>query len=457
MSEPTTADADLERWDREHYWHAFTQMAEYQPLIVVRADGLWLETLDGRKLIDGASSLWCNIHGHRHAAIDQAIKSQLDSVAHVTSLGMSNPASIQLAQRLVEGAPEGLEAVFYSCDGSSAVEAALKMAFQYWRQCSAPDRGKDLFLALGNAYHGDTVGSVSVGGVSRFHAMFDPLLFEVARGPCPDSYRRPPGLEDASESDLCSYYLHEYRQLFERFGTRLAAVIVEPLMQCAAGMIRHPTGFLRGIRELADEFGTLLIADEIAVGVGRTGAFWASEKEGVAPDILCTGKGLSGGYLPLAATLVHRKIWDAFLGEYADSRSFFHGHTFGGNPLACAAGLANLDVFEQEQTLAHVNAMAPTLQSELRETLQDHPHVGDIRGIGMMAAVELVQQKEGQVAFPWAERMGYRVCEAALSKHVWLRPIGNVVIVMPPLSTDERHLRQICEAVRVGVHTTFGR
>ena len=435
-----------------HYWHAFTQMSEYDPLIIERAQGVWLQTQDGRQLLDGVSSLWCNIHGHGHPHIDAAIRRQLDQVAQITSLGLSNPTTIRLARRLVEATPESLDCVFFSSDGSSAVEVALKMAFQYWRQCSSPEPQRNLFLAVGNAYHGDTLGSVSVGGVSRFHAMFDPLLFEVVHGPCPDSYRCPK--PDMSEQQLCAYYLQAYRELLERFGARIAAMIVEPLVQGAAGMVMHPAGFLSGLRQLADEFGVFLIADEIAVGMGRTGTLWACEQEEVCPDFLCTGKGLSGGYLPVAATLTSRRVWNAFLGGYADSKSFFHGHTFGGNPLGCAAALATLELFESEDTLGNVRRLEPELQ-RLLDKLRKHPQVGDIRTKGLIGAIELVEDRQTQTGFSWASRQGYRVCHAALEKNVSLRPLGNVIVVMPPLIATREHLELIADAIDHGMRQTF--
>lgn len=443
--------ADMLRWDREHYWHAFTQMAEYEPLVVDRAKGVWLYDSQNRQLLDGVSSLWCNIHGHGHPRIDAAITQQLARVAHVTSLGMSNSTTIELVRRLVEVTPAGLECVFFSSDGSSAVEVALKMAFQYWRQCARPEPERNLYLAVGNAYHGDTLGSVSVGGVSRFHAMFDPLLFEVVRGPCPESYRRPPGV---GTEELCAYYLKQYEILFDRFSGRLAAVIIEPLVQGAAGMVMHPPGFLSGLSKLAREHGVLLIADEIAVGMGRTGKLWACQWEQVEPDFLCTGKGLSGGYLPLAATLTTRRVWDAFLGEYAQSRSFFHGHSFGGNPLGCAAALATLELFDEEQTLANV-AIRGTQLDECLSRLKEFSAVGDIRRRGLIAAVELVSDRRTQAAFPWTERLGHQVCQRALERGVWLRPLGNVIIIMPPLCVDASHIEQIVDAVQYGIEHTF--
>lgn len=443
--------SDLQRWDREHYWHAFTQMAEYAPLVVDRAKGVWLYDSHDRQLLDGVSSLWCNVHGHGHPRIDAAITQQLARVAHVTSLGMSNSTTIELVRRLVEVTPAGLECVFFSSDGSSAVEVALKMAFQYWRQCAQPEPERILYLAVGNAYHGDTLGSVSVGGVSRFHAMFEPLLFDVVRGPCPDSYRRPPAVAD---EELCGYYLKQYEVLFQRFAGKLAAVIIEPLVQGAAGMVMHPPGFLRGLSELARQHGVLVIADEIAVGMGRTGKLWACEWEQVEPDFLCTGKGLSGGYLPLAATLTTRRVWDAFLGEYAQSRSFFHGHSFGGNPLACAAALATLELFDEEQTLANVADRGEQLD-ECLSRLKKFSVVGDIRRRGLIAAVELVADRRTQAPFPWTERLGHQVCQRALERGVWLRPLGNVIVIMPPLCVDASHIEHIVDAIEYGIEHTF--
>ena len=434
--------------DKHHYWHAFTQMAEYQPLVIERAQGVWLYDANGRRLLDGVSSMWCNVHGHRHPVIDAAIREQLDKVAHVTSLGMSNPTTIELTARLVEIAPTGLECVFYSSDGACAVEVALKLAFQYWRQCEQPEPGRDLFLAVGNAYHGDSLGAVSVGGVARFHSMFSPLLFDVVRGPCPDSYRYDASV---SQEQLTEYYLQEYNRLFEQFGHRLAAVIVEPLIQGAAGMIMHPPGFLTGLARLAKHWNTLLIVDEIATGIGRTGKWWACQWEpDVSPDLLVTGKGLGGGYLPIAATLTSRKIWNAFLGEYDQSRSFFHGHTFGGNPLGCAAALATLRLVEQEGTLSHVCQQSIYLAERL-EPLRRLKHVGDVRVKGLVAAVELVSEKRSKEGFAWQDRAGQQICQLLLQRGVWCRPLGNVLVIMPPLCINRDELDFFCSAIQASL------
>jgi len=443
----TATRDELQRWDREIVWHAFTQMAEYEPLLIERAHGCTLVDLDGREFLDGVSNLWCNIHGHGHPRLDQAIRDQLDKVAHVTSLGLSNPTTVRLAKRLTEIAPTGLSHVFFASDGSSAVEVALKMAFQYWRQRPEPQPGKTKYLAFHEAYHGDTLGSVSVGGVARFHEMFRSLLFEVLRLPAPDCYRLPPGVTQAT---ACGYYLDQLEQALRAHHEDLAAVVIEPLIQCAAGMITHPAGYLRGVRELTRRYDVLLIADEVATGFGRTGTMFACQHEAVAPDLLCLGKGLTGGYLPMSATLAGDEIWRAFLGTYAEGRTFYHGHTYTGNPLAAAVGLATLDVFDQEQTLAQLPPKIDRLAQHLAR-LAGHPHVGDVRQCGLMAGIELVRDRGTQEPYAWAEKRGYRVCDHARTAGVWLRPLGNVVVIMPPLAITLEELDRICLAVERGI------
>ncbi len=439
--------ADLERWDREIVWHAFTQMAEYEPLLIERAQGCTLVDIDGRELLDGVSNLWCSIHGHAHPRLDQAIRDQLAKVAHVTSLGLSNPTTVTLAKRLTEVAPRGLQHVFFASDGSSAIEVALKMAFQYWRQCPEPRPGKTKYLAFHEAYHGDTLGSVSVGGVARFHEMFRSLLFDVVRLPAPDCYRLPPGVTRAA---ACRYYLDQLEHALHLHHEDLAAVVIEPLIQCAAGMITHPAGYLRGVRELTRQYDVLLIADEVATGFGRTGKLFACEHEAVTPDLLCLGKGLTGGYLPMSATLATNEIWQAFLGSYAQGKTFYHGHTYTGNPLAAAVGLATLDVFDQEQTLLQLPPKIDRLAQHLAR-LASHPHVGDVRQCGLMAGIELVRDRPTRDPYPWAEKRGYRVCEYARTAGVWLRPLGNVIVIMPPLAITLEELDRICLAVERGI------
>jgi adenosylmethionine---8-amino-7-oxononanoate aminotransferase len=438
---------DLRLWDRQFVWHAFTQMAEYEPWLIQRAQGCTLIDVDGREYLDGVSSLWCNVHGHRHPRLDAAIRQQLDQVAHVTSLGMSHPTTVQLAKRLVDLAPAGLQHVFFSSDGSSAVEVALKTAFQYWRQRSEPRPEKRIYLALTDAYHGDTLGSVSVGGVARFHDLFRPLLFDVLRLPAPDGYRLPAGV---TRDTACAYHLRVLEETLRTRHAEIVAVVMEPLMQCAAGMIAHPPGYLRGVRRLTQQYDVLLIADEVAVGFGRTGTLFACQQEGVTPDLLCLGKGLTGGYLPMAATLATDEIWQAFLGTYAEAKTFFHGHTYGGNPLCAAVALASLDVFEEEQTLAQLPAKAARLAEHLAR-LAAHPHVGDVRQCGLIAGVELVRDRSTAEPYPWTERRGQRVCDHARTAGVWLRPLGNVVVIMPPLCITIDQLDRICLAVERGI------
>jgi adenosylmethionine-8-amino-7-oxononanoate aminotransferase len=441
----------LKTWDAAHYWHAFTQMAEYRPFIVERAEGCAFWDIDGREYIDGVSSLWCNIHGHRHPKIDAAIREQLDKVAHVTSLGASNSTGIRLAKRLAEIAPPGLCRVFFSDDGATAVEVAIKMSLQYWRQCKNPQPEKTHYLALGEAYHGDTIGSVSVGGMELFHSAFQPLLFPTIRVPAPDSYRVPEG----RAGELCNYHLTQLEKVLAEHHSQLAAMIIEPLVQGAAGMIMHPPGYLRGVRELTKKYDVLLIADEVAVGFGRTGRMFACEHEAVAPDLMCVAKGITGGYLPLAATLATDEIYEAFLGTYADRKTFFHGHTYGGNPLGAAAALAVLDIFEEERTLENLRPKIARLSEHLAR-LARHPHVGDARQCGFIAAVELVRDKTAKEPYPWTERRAHAVCDHALSEGVWIRPLGNVLVVMPPLSISMEQLDKILFAIERGVEKATG-
>jgi len=448
MSQPTAQQ--LKTWDRRYVWHAFTQMADYEPLVIERASGCTLIDIDGHELLDGVSSLWCNVHGHCHPRLDAAAREQLDRVADTTLLGQSNPTTIRLAKRLVELSPVGLEHVFFSDDGATAVEVALKMAFQYWQQRDDPRPKKTRYVAFDAAYHGDTIGSVSVGGVARFHAMFQPLLFDVLRLPIPTTYRRPEGV---SREDACAHYLAQAESLLAEHHEEIAAVVIEPLVQGAAGMITHPTGFLRGLRELTRRYDVLLIADEVAVGMGRTGTMFACEHEEVSPDLLCLAKGLTGGYLPVAVTLASDAIYGAFLGDFTESKTFFHGHTYGGNPLGAAVAMATLDVFEEEETLAAMRPKIARLESHLAR-LADHPHVGDVRQRGLIGAIELVQDRQTRTPFPWQERRGTAVCQSALADGVWIRPLGDVIVIIPPLAISLGEIDQICEAVQRGIEKT---
>ncbi len=435
MNDLPTHD-ELRDWDRRHHWHAFTQMAEYEPLIIERAVGCRLIDIDGREYIDGASSMWCNVHGHNHPRINAAIREQLDRVSHCTSLGMGADMTVRLAKRLADVAPGDLEHVFFASDGSSANEVALKMAFQYWRQCEEPQPRKTKFIAFGEAYHGDTLGSASVSGIARFHALFKPLLFDVIRSPIPDARCLP---ADAAPGAADQYFLAEVEGLLRRHHEEVAALVIEPIVQCAAGMVMHPDGFLKGLRELTRAYDVLLIADEVAVGFGRTGTMFACEREAVVPDFLCLGKGLSGGYLPMSATLTNDAIYKAFLGQFDTGRTLHHGHTFSGNPLASAAALASLDLFEDEQTLSKLPAKMDRLSQHLCR-LAEHPHVATTRQRGLIGALELTPNKAAGVPYPFQERRAWRVCRETLAKGVWLRPLADVLYVMPPLAVSLEEL-----------------
>lgn len=425
--------AQLEQWDREHVWHPFTPMQDYMgepPLIFREGRGCFLIDLEGREYLDGMSSMWCNVHGHRVPELDQALHEQVDRLAHSTLLGMANVPSIVLARRLVERAPAGLTRVFYSDDGATAVEVALKMAFQFWQQTNPSRPKKTRFLSLASAYHGDTLGDVSVGDLSRFHHLFAPLLFPVLRAPSPYCYRCPLGLKRETCQIDC---VEQLCQLVREHADTLAAVVVEPLVQGAAGMITAPEGYLRRVREVTRACDVLLIADEVAVGFGRTGTLFACQQEEVQPDFLCLAKGLTGGYLPLAATLTTERIFQAFLGPPEAGRTFFHGHTYTGNQLGCAVALANLDRLEGPQGLATLPDKIERLSLQL-DRLRSLPHVGEVRQRGLMAGVELVKQRSTQERFPASWRMGWRVCRWCRDQGVLLRPLGDVVVIMPPLA-----------------------
>lgn len=425
----------LARIDRRHIWHPFTQMADWQkeePLIIESARGVWLRDTRGRRYLDGVSSLWVNLHGHRHPALDAALKRQIDRVAHSTLLGAGNVPSVELAEALVRIAPKGLTRVFYSDNGSTAVEVALKMAFQFWRQNGAPRRRR--FLHFQQAYHGDTIGSVSVGGIALFHEIYRPLLFQGIRVPVD---------------------LEAVERALRKNAGRVAAVVVEPLVQGASGMLLQPEGWLKGLERLCRKHDLFFIADEVAVGFGRTGRMFACEWEGVRPDFLCLAKGLTGGYLPLAATLTTERVYRGFLGSYASKRTFFHGHSYTGNPLGCAVALENLKIFQRERVLARLQPKIRLFEEELA-AFEALPHVGEVRRRGFLAGVELVADKTKGRPYPWEARMGARVCRHLRSRGVLLRPLGNVIVLMPPLSISRDELRFLCRQTRAAIEAVTG-
>jgi adenosylmethionine-8-amino-7-oxononanoate aminotransferase len=417
--------------------------AQEPPLIIERAHGCFLVDLDGREYIDGVSSLWCNVHGHRVPELDQAIRAQLDLVAHSTLLGLANVPAILLARRLVEVAPTGLSRVFFSDDGATAVEVALKMAFQYWRQRPNPRPRKTQYLSLQSAYHGDTLGDVSVGDLARFHHLFAPLLFPTIRAPSHYCYRCPLGLERSRCRIDC---VDELARLVRENADTLAAVVIEPLVQGAAGMITAPRGYLNRVRAVTREYDVLLIADEVAVGFGRTGTLFACSQEDVVPDFLCLAKGLTAGYLPLAATLTTEDVFAAFLGRPEEGRTFYHGHTYTGNPLGAAVALANLDLLEKGGVMAGLPARIEQLRGHL-DRVATLPCVGEVRQQGMMAGIELVQDRATKRPFASTLRMGMHVCRKARGQGVLLRPLGDVIVVMPPLTIDPSSLDRLCEVL----------
>ncbi len=434
----------LKEWDKAYIWHPFTQMKDWlesDPLIIERGEGVYLIDIYGKRYIDGVSSLWCNVHGHRHPLIDRAIKEQMERIAHSTFLGLSNPAAIQLARKLLQIAPKGLGKVFYSDNGATAVEVALKMAFQYWHNRGQRERTK--FIALKRAYHGDTIGAMSVGGIPIYTETFKPLLFPVLKVEAPYCYRCPlkkryPGCDLACTEDL--------ERTLKEHAEQCAALIIEPIVQGAAGMIVQPPGFLRRVWELCRKHGILMIADEVATGFGRTGRMFACEHEGITPDLMCVAKGITGGYLPLAATLVTDEIYEAFLGEYHEFKAFFHGHTYTANPLACSAALASLEVFEKERTLERLGPKIQYLEREL-ERFWEIEAVGDIRQKGFMVGIELVEDPDTKKPFPPEEKVGQRVVLEARKRGVIIRPLGDVIVLMPPLAIEQWELGLLIEAV----------
>jgi adenosylmethionine-8-amino-7-oxononanoate aminotransferase len=440
----------LKQWDRDYLWHPFTQMQvfrEEDPLIIGRGEGIYLFDLEGRRYLDGVSSLWANLHGHRRRELDQALTDQLSRVAHSTLLGIAHPPAILLARRLVEITPPGLNKVFFSDNGSTAVEVALKLAFQFWR--NRGHRRKQRFLKLSGAYHGDTLGAVSVGGIPLFHEIYRPLLFDTLEAPAPYCYRCQ------HREDCGQQCLTRLTELVAAHQQELAAVIVEPVMQGAAGMIPQPPGFLAQVRDVTRRHDVLLIADEVAVGFGRTGRMFACEHEGVSPDLLCLAKGITGGYLPLAATLATDEVYGAFLGKFEDFKAFFHGHTYTGNPLGAAVGLASLDIFHKDQVLESLPPKIELLTTRLQE-MAAHPHVGDIRQRGLMVGLELVADKATRDPFPLNRRAGHQVILAARQLGAILRPLGDVVVLMPPLCITLQELNHLCDLTLEAIRRATG-
>lgn len=416
--------------DAQVLWHPFTQMAEWSPLVIKAGDGNFLIDSDGRRYLDGVSSLWCNVHGHRHPRLDRALREQIDRIAHSTFLGLTHEPGIRLAADLVEVAPKGLTRVFYSDSGSTAVEIALKQSFQYWQLRGRPS--KQRFLRMTEAYHGDTLGAVGVGGIELFHRIFGPLLVQSIPIPTPAG-------TDGSAT------LRRLEEELERRAYEIAAFVFEPLIQGAAGMLVHPPGFLAKAVELCRRFDVHVILDEVATGFGRTGTLFACEQEDVHPDFLCLAKGISGGYLPLAATLCTEEVYAAFLGQRAEMKHFFHGHTYTANPLACAVGIESLRLL-REETLPNAKARIPEIAAAL-DRFAAMAGVKEVRRVGLMAGIELA---------PQADRfLGVEVCDRVRAHGVILRPLGDVIVWMPPLSITAAEVALLETATRTAIIETL--
>jgi len=449
-----TDAATLAAWDHRHLWHPFTQMADWleeEPLVIAAAEGCTLVDTRGRRYLDGVSSLWCNVHGHRHPALDAALREQIGRVAHTTLLGLGNVPSIELGRALIDVAPRGLTRVFYSDAGATAVEAALRIALQYHQLRG--EGGRTRFASLVEGYHGDTLGAVGIGYSETFHRFLTGAIVPAVRLTPPHVFRWQRGME--AEAALAAA-LAEADRTLAAHGPTLAAVVVEPLVQGAAGMWVHPPAYLRSLHELAHRHGTLLIADEVATGFGRTGRLFACEHAGITPDLMCVAKGLSGGYLPLAATLATEEVFAAFLGPYEEFRAFFHGHTYTGNALACAVALASLHLFHEERTLELLAPKIDRLGERLEREIAPLSHVGDVRRQGFMVGIELVADRARRAAYPAAVRIGQRVVRAARARGVILRPLGNVVVLMPPLAIGTGELERLVDVARDSIQEATG-
>ncbi len=438
--------------DKQYVWHPFTQMADWlaaEPVIIEGGEGFFLVDTEGKRYIDGVSSLWCNVHGHRVKKIDDAIRAQLEKIGHSTLLGLGQTRSIELAEKLVQITPSSLQKVFYSDSGSTSTEIAIKMAYQFWQNTGQKKRTK--FIALQNSYHGDTIGAVSVGGIRLFHGIYQPLLFETFFVPDPHPYRFQGTAQACTRNSL-----QKIEDLLKEHAGEFAAVIVEPLVQGAGGMIVHPEGFLTKVRQLTAQHDILLIVDEVATGFGGTGKMFACEHEDVQPDIMCLGKGITGGYLPLAATLTTRKVFDAFLGKVNEHKTFYHGHTYTGNALGCAAALASLELFEENKILKSLPEKISLVEKTF-DQLAALDYVGDVRHRGLMGGIELVKDKKSKESFPPQKTIGAKLCAAMRPRGAMMRPLGDVIVVMPPIAIDINLLEELLRIIKDSIENDLPR
>ncbi|WP_088033876.1 adenosylmethionine--8-amino-7-oxononanoate transaminase [Evansella clarkii] len=432
---------------KKYLWLPFTQMKDYDeaPLIIESGEGIKVKDINGKEYFDGFSSVWLNVHGHRKKELDDAIKKQLGKIAHSTLLGMTNVPATELAEKLIEITPESLTRVFYSDSGAEAMEIALKMAFQYWKNIGKPEKQK--FISMQNGYHGDTIGAVSVGSIELFHHVYGPLMFESYKSPIPYVYR-----SESGDGDICKEEcLQQLEQLLIEKHETIAALSIESMVQGAAGMIVMPEGFLSGVREICTKYDVLMIVDEVATGFGRTGKMFACEHEGIQPDLMAAGKGITGGYLPIAATFTTEEIYQAFYDDYKTQKTFFHGHSYTGNQLGCAVAIENLRLFEKDQIVEQVSNKAQQLH-DLFQELKDMPHVGDIRQLGFMCGIELVKSKETKESFTPTARIGYQVSLKMRELGMLTRPMGDVVVFMPPLASTYEELKAMVIIMKQAIH-----
>lgn len=439
---------DWMRRDLEVLWHPCTQMKDHEQLPVIpirRGEGVWLEDFDGKRYLDAVSSWWVNVFGHANPRINDRIKAQVDQLEHVILAGFSHQPVIELSERLVALTPAGLDRVFYADNGSSCIEVALKMSYHYWRNVGQPDKRR--FVTLTNSYHGETVAAMSVGDVALFTETYQGLLLDTLKVPSPDCYLRPEGMDWEEHSR--QMFVHMERTLAEHHAS-VAAVIVEPLIQGATGMRMYHPVYLRLLREACDRYGVHLIHDEIAVGFGRTGTMFACEQAGIRPDFLCLSKALTGGYLPLAACLTTDAVYQAFYDDYHTLRAFLHSHSYTGNPLACAAALATLDIFAQDDVIEANKPLAQRM-AEATAHLAEHPQVGEVRQTGMALAIEMTADKARRTPYPWQERRGLAVYQHALSRGALLRPLGNVVYFLPPYVITPEQIDFLAEVASEGI------
>ena len=446
------SNADLKARDLEVLWHPCTQMQDHEwlPMIPIkRGRGVWLEDYDGNRYLDAVSSWWVNLFGHANPHINQRLAEQAESLEHVIMAGFTHAPAVELAEKLVAITPAGLDRVFYADNGSSAVEVALKMSYHYWlnRQGGgAPKRTR--FVSLANSYHGETLGALAVGDVALYKETYGPLLLEPIVAPCPDDYLRP---ADMDAGEWIARKLGEMEAIFQQQGDEICAVILEPLVQCAGYMRMYDPAYLTGLRQLCDQYGIHLIADEIAVGFGRTGTLFACEQAGISPDFMCLSKGLTGGYLPLSAVLTGDEIYQAFYDEYQTLKAFLHSHSYTGNALGCTAALATLELFEQTPVIENNRHTAKAMRQAVAE-LEDHPHIGDIRQHGMILAMEMVADRATREPYDWKERRGIRVYQHGLENEALLRPLGNVVYFMPPYVIEEDEVEHMAQVAIEGIH-----